>query len=167
MAEKLYQTWNGPAPTTASQAAVATGTGIKTMLQLSTPSTKGITIVEWGFSFDGSAAAAGIEVELLDTSVAATAGTASVAGDLLKLTAPSDEASLLTLGTGNTGYTFGTEGTPANVRMLDACFNQPTNYYIKQWPLGYGPVVLLSRFVRVRVKAAAAVNMLCYVTWAE
>jgi len=166
MPEKLYKIFNGPAPTTASQAAVTTGTSIKTMLQLATPSTRGIYLVDWGFSFDGSAAAAGIEAEIFSTSVAATV-TASVAADIAKLNNPTAEASVLTLGTTTTGYTSTSEGTPANIHMFDAVFNQPTNFYAYQWPLGREPAVDVSLFVRIRVKAAAAVNMLCWVTWGE
>ncbi len=47
-----YTTHNGPAPTTAAQQAVTTGTTIKTMLQLATPSTRQIRIIAWGFSLD-------------------------------------------------------------------------------------------------------------------
>jgi hypothetical protein len=45
-----FTTWNGPAPTTAAQQSVTPGTAIKTMLQLATPATRQIQILEWGFS---------------------------------------------------------------------------------------------------------------------
>ena len=51
----LYLIANGPMPTTAAQAAVTTGTAIKSMLQLKPFNV--CDIVEWGISFDGSAAA--------------------------------------------------------------------------------------------------------------
>ena len=51
----LYLIANGPMPTTAAQAVVTTGTAIKTMLQLKPFNT--CKIIEWGVSFDGSAAA--------------------------------------------------------------------------------------------------------------
>jgi len=52
--------WNGPAPTTAALASVTTGTTIKTMLQLATPSTTQIQILEWGFSLDDPPGADGV-----------------------------------------------------------------------------------------------------------
>jgi hypothetical protein len=45
-----YKTWNGPMPTTAAQQSVTTGTSIKTMLQLSTPATRELQVIAWGFS---------------------------------------------------------------------------------------------------------------------
>jgi hypothetical protein len=47
-----YKVWNGPAPTTASQASVTTGTAIKTMLQIATPSTRQIQLISWSFTLD-------------------------------------------------------------------------------------------------------------------
>ncbi len=170
MSEKLFQIYNGPAPTTAAQVAVATTTTLKTMLQVSTPSTAGLYITEWGFNVDGVTTNTALEVELLDTSVAATAGTASVAADIIKWTEPTGRASLMTLGTGNTGYTFGTEGTPALVREIDVqqvIANAAFTYY-KQYPLGREPTVDVSRFVRIRAKAATTgVNIICWIQWGE
>lgn len=57
----LYLITNGPAPTTAAHAAVTTGTSIKTLLQAKPK--KIAKIVEWGISFNGSAAATPIKVE--------------------------------------------------------------------------------------------------------
>ena len=55
----LYVVWNGPMPTTAAQLPVTTGTAIKTLLQLKLGGSTNQTgkVVEWGVSFDGSAAA--------------------------------------------------------------------------------------------------------------
>ena len=76
----LYTIWNGPAPTTAAQLPVTTGTAIKTLLQLSTSATKPAKVVEWGISFDGSAAATPIKCELIETDVAATVTAHATAG---------------------------------------------------------------------------------------
>ena len=78
----LYLIANGPMPTTAAQAVVATGAVIKTMLQVKPFNIA--RIVEWGISFSGFAAAAPIQVELLETDVAATV-TASLDADITKL----------------------------------------------------------------------------------
>lgn len=166
MGEKIYQAFNGATPTTAAQVPVTTGTAIKTLLQLATPSTESLYIVEWGISFDGVAAATPIRCELLTCTGAATV-TAFNASDVTQLNAPLDAPPLITLGTSASGFTASAEGTPAAVDMLDVQFVAPTSQYIKQYPLGREPTCAVSRFVRIRVTATAAVNAYCYVTWAE
>lgn len=166
MAAKIYKAYNGPSPTTAAQVPVTTGTAIKTLLQIATPSTEMLRVVEWGISFDGSAAATPIRCELIDTNVAATV-TAHVAAGILNLNAPNDVASSVTLGTSATGYTATAEGSITAARELDVQFVAPTNQYVMQWPLGREPEVAVSRFLRVRVTAAAAVNAYCYIIWEE
>lgn len=163
----LYAIYNGPAPTTASQVAVTTGTAIKTLLQVKASSTAVYKIVEWGISFDGSAAATPIEVELIETDVAATV-TASVAADLVKLDAAAlsggdPTTNLLPVGTTSTGYTASGEGSITATRVLDCQLIAPTNQYVKQFPLGREPIVQIAKFGRIRVKAGAAVNAICYI----
>ena len=63
----LYLFANGAAPTTAAQVAVTTGTAIKTMLQVKGVTAVTFKVIEWGISFDGSAAATPIKCELLET----------------------------------------------------------------------------------------------------
>jgi hypothetical protein len=165
-----YITYNGPMPTTAGQVAVTTGTTIKTLLQIATPSTKGMQLLEWGISFNGSAAATPILCELLETgAVPATSLTAHVAAGLQPYNDANAPASQMTLGTGATGYNTsgGAEGTITAVREFDVQQVAPTNQYLKQWPLDQGPDVAVSRYLRVRVTAAAAVNAICYVVWVE
>lgn len=159
----LYTIFNGPMPTTASFAAVTTGTAIKTMLQIKPFNV--VKIKEWGISFDGAAAAAGIECELLDTDTVFATVTASADADVFKMEG-SDQAVAsvagLTLGTAATGYTASAEGTITTTRIYDAQFVQPTNQYIKQFPLGLEPRILIGKSGRIRVKAAAAANAICY-----
>lgn len=164
----IYQIFNGPMPTTASQAVVTTGTSIKTMLQVKASATKPLRVIEWGISFDGSAAATPIKVELLETDVAATV-TASAAADIVKFDSEAinggdPTTNLIPVGTTSTGYTSTSEGSITTVRMFDAQLIAPTNQYVKQFPLGYQPVVQVSKFLRIRVLAGAAVNAYCYVT---
>jgi hypothetical protein len=161
-----YLIANGPMPTTASQATVTTGTAIKTMLQVKASATAMFKIIEWGISFDGSAAATPIKCELLETDVAATV-TASAAADLTKLDAAAlsggdPTTNLLPVGTTSTGYTSTSEGTITAVRMFDVQLVSPTGGYLKQFPLGSEPVVQVSKFARIRVLAGAAVNAYCY-----
>lgn len=162
----LFFIANGPSPTTAAQVVVTTGTSIKTLLQVKASATKTFQIVEWGISFDGSAAAAGIKCELLETDVAATV-TAHVAAGLVKLDGEAlaygdPTTNLLPVGTTSTGYTSSGEGSITATRVFDAQLIQPTNQYIKQFPLGLEPVIQTSKFARIRVTAAAAVNAYCY-----
>jgi len=165
----LYQIWNGPAPTTAAQAKVATGTAIKTLLQAQVSATLGARIVEWGISFDGSALGAAVECELLETDVAATV-TAHVTGGIVRLGPAAVQGgdpttNLILVGTAATGYTATAEGTPTVSRVFDAQSVDPAQGYVKQWPLGREPYMKPgSFFTRVRVTAPTTVNALCYVT---
>ncbi len=159
----LYLIANGPMPTTAPQLPVTTGTAIKTLLQLK-PFLP-CKIVEWGVSFDGSAAATPIKCELLDTGAVFATVTASVDADITKLDSlESAVASVagLNLGTAATGYTASAEGTITAVRMFDPQLVAPSNQYWKQFPLGREPKCIIGNSVRIRVSAAAAVNAYAY-----
>jgi hypothetical protein len=154
-------------PTTAQPAPVTTGTAIKSLLQVKASATVGFRVVEWGISFDLSAAATPGTVELIETDVAATV-TAAVANDIVKfddaaLMGGDPTTNLLPVGTTSTGYTATAEGTITATRTLDTQLVAGTNQYVKQFPLGERPFVQISKFLRVRVKFAAAANALCYV----
>ena len=159
-----YLLANGPMQTTASFAAVTTGTSIKTMLQAK-PFIP-MKIVEWGISFDGFAAALPGKVELIETDVAATV-TASADVDITKLSQVGDGVAAsvggLTLGTTSTGYTSSAEGTITAIRNLDApIFLPPTGPFVKQFPLGREPMIQVAKFGRIRVLFGTAVNCYCY-----
>ena len=164
----LYAIYNGPSPTTAAQVGVTTGTAIKSLLQVQASATMGLKIVEWGISFDGAAAAAGIKVELLEVDVGGTF-TAHVTAGIVRLDSAAVQGgdpvtNRILVGTGATGYTATAEGTITVSRMFDAQIIQPTSQYIKQFPLGREPYMKPgSFFTRVRVTAAAAVNAVCYI----
>lgn len=162
----LYWSANGPMPTTAAFAPVTTGNAVKTMLQIATPATRPIFIVAWSISFDGSAAATPIRCELMQTDVAATV-TAHVAAGVQPYNDPNAPASLMTLGATATGYTSSGEGSIVTTRHFDLQFVAPTNQYSYQWPLGQEPQVPISKFLRVRVTATAAVNCYTWILWAE
>ena len=167
----LYFFANGPAPTTVSQVAVTTGTGLKTMLQIKLGASTNQTgkIVEWGISFDGSAAATPIAVELLSTKTVAATITEFVAADIINLGDPNaaavtDDFPLAFTAAGDeSGYTATAEGTITATRMMDLQYIAPTNQYVKQFPLGREPIFRNDEFVRIRVKAGAAVNAYCYI----
>lgn len=164
----LYLIANGPMQTTAAFATVATGTSIKTMLQVKPSATVVAKVKEWGFSFDGSAAATPGKVELIETDVAATV-TASVTADITKLdgnalSGGDPVTNLLPVGTTSTGYTSTGEGSITAVRNLDSpIFAPPTQPFYKQFPLGMEPIIQISKFLRIRVTFGTTVNMYCYV----
>jgi len=161
----IYLIGNGPMPTTAAFAAVTTGTSIKTLLQLKPLVT--CRVVEWGISFDGSAAATPGKIELIETDVAATV-TASVAADITGVDGEAvhfgdPTSNFISVGTSATGYTSTVEGTITSVRNLDGPqFIAPTTQFIKQFPLGQEPIIRAAKFGRIRVTFGAAVNAYCY-----
>lgn len=161
-----FKAYNGPAPTTGLQLPVTTGTAVKTMLQIAPPSDLELYVKAWGISFNGAAAAAGCQVELVETDVAATV-TAHVAAGIVKVTDPAGLASQVTLSTTTTGYTASAEGSITATRVFDNGIVQPTGLYAYLWPLGDEPRIAVSKFLRVRVDAVAAVDCVCWVQWAE
>lgn len=167
----LYKIYNGAAPTTAALTKQATGTAIRTMLQIATPSGADILVVAWGIEFDGTAAATPIQCELFDSDVAASVMTAHSATNVVKVNKPSGTASQIQYGAALTGYAPGaavTEGTPTTAsRLLDYHQVPPTNQFGWEWSLGREPTVVNSRFLRVRVTAGASVNAICWVMWEE
>jgi hypothetical protein len=140
-----YKFFNGPMPTTAAQLAVTTGTSIKTLLQV-----KGVT---------------GIQAELCETGTVFGTVTAAVAADLAKWDDPNapTPTTFFSVGTSATGYTCTSEGSITAVRMFDSQFVQPTNQYAWEFSLGNEPKIDAVSALRVRVKAAAAVNALAWV----
>ena len=168
----VYKAWNGPMPTTAAQQAVTTGTAIKTMQQLSTPATKDITVIAWGFTIDDPPGADAV-IELLQTDVAATV-TAYVASGVQPQN-PGSPASLLTLGTANSGYTASAEGTTTAARVFDAVSLSSVSaeaaagmVYTYQFMPDERPVIPVSKFLRVRATTpTTAVDLRCWICWDE
>jgi hypothetical protein len=164
----IYKAWNAAMATAAVQPKVTTGTVVKTMLQLSTPATVPISILSWGYSIDAAPAGIGV-VELVQTDVAASV-TAHVASGVQPQDG-SGPASRLTLGASNTGFTASAEGTVTATRTFDAVtipngLAVPNPYYQVFTPKER-PIVPISKFLRVRVTFAAAVNMSCWICWEE
>jgi hypothetical protein len=167
----LYLIPNSAAMVTDStpQLSVTTGTAIKTMLQFKASGTIAAKIIEWGISFDGSAAATPGKVELVEHDTAATV-TAHVAAGIVKydndaLGGGDPTTNLILVGTTATGFTSTGEGTSATVsRILDVQYIAGTNQYVKQFPLGREPVCRPGTFfTKVRVTFGSAVNCYCYI----
>lgn len=162
-----YIAFNGAMPTTAPIAKVTTGTATKTLLQIATPATQDIIVKRWGISFDGSVAGTSIQCELIETGAIGATVTAHVAAGVMPYNNASAPASLMTLGTAATGYTATVEGAITATRIGDYQLVQPTNQWVYDWVLGNEFHVPVSRILRVRVTAAAAVNAVCYAHWLE
>jgi hypothetical protein len=169
-----YMVINGAQGTNAPTAAPVkqpTGTAIRTMLQLAPASGYAMTVIEWGCSFDGSAAATPGEVELVDTlTVFGTLTTALAVGDIMPygdLANTSGSSGVpLNLSTSTTAFASasGTEGSvAASCTYYDLQLIAPTGQYVKQFPLGREPVVPGGHALRVRVTFGTTVNMYCYV----
>jgi hypothetical protein len=164
-----FSIYNGAMQTTVAPAKVATGATIKTMLQV-LPLIP-MRIVEWGCSFDASAAATPGVIELIETAAVAATVTANVAADITQTDAEAiqfnSNATFFTLTTTGTGYTATIEGTVAAVRNLAAPqLIAPTNQFIEQFPLGYRPLVpgtASNKIMRVRMTFGTTVNAFCYV----
>jgi hypothetical protein len=176
MAAKTYLIHNSAAVTTAAPVKQPTGTAIRTMMQLAPAAGYPIRIIEWGCSFDASAAATPGQVELFATTVAATGlSTAYVAGDIQPYGDPNTTANTagtggvpFNLGTGLSGFATAavTEGTVANARMFDCQMIAPTNQYVKQFPLSREPELngkQTVEFLRIRMTFGTSVNAYCYV----
>ena len=165
-----YTTWNGPAPTTGALASANTGTAIKTMLQLATPATRQVQILEWGFSLDDPPGGDGV-IELIDTNVAATV-TAHVASGIINLD-PNGTASLCVGGTSLTGYTASVEGAitatrPLDVVSLSSVSGESGLSYVRTFMPDDRPIVAVSRFLRVRATTpTTAADMRCWITFQE
>ena len=157
-------------PTTAAQAKVTTGTAIKTMLQLATPSGRQLQPIAWGFSLDAVPGGIGV-VELLQTDVGATI-TQHVAAGIQSLDPNLPPSQLLTSTTTQTGYTATVEGSITATRVFDtveipATAGAKDLTYWYQWMPDERPTVAISKFLRVRATFAAAVNMTCWIVWDE
>ena len=166
MPQALYRVMNATGVTTAAPVKVTTGTTIKTLLQVKS-SNLPLSIIAWGISFDGSAAATPIECELIDTGTVAATVTTLAAGDITQLSDPAGTPAALTLGTAATGFTSTAEGTITAVRILDAQLVPPTGNWTFQFPLGQEPNVIPANYLRIRVTAAAAVNAYCWIIFAQ
>ena len=166
-----FTVWNGPAPTTAALQSVTTGTAIKTMLQVATPSTTQIQILEWGFSLDDPPGADGV-VELLQTDVAATV-TAHVAATGFVNLDPNGPTTLMTVGTSASGYTASAEGAITATRPFDAVSLSSVSsesglQYVRTFMPDDRPTVAVSRFLRVRATTpTTASDMRCWVTFQQ
>lgn len=159
----VYMVANGVNPTTAVLAPVATGTIIKSHVQIATPSTKSIKVVAWGLSFDTPGSASLVKAELIICDVAATVTSVTPS----KWACPNDELSLCIGGAALTGHTATAEGTVGGTTLLDYQQVIPPDKYVYEFSLGREPMVPASKFLRIRMIASVTCNVNCWVRYAE
>jgi hypothetical protein len=141
---------------------VATGTAIKTLLQVATPSTTDIRVVGWGVSFDGiSGTAAPGVLTLVEVDVAATVTTLTPE----KWSSADGQASLCIGGASLTGYNASAEGSIGASRILDGEEVHPQAGYSIWFP--ERPKVKASQFLRIRALFGADVNCIPFILFEE
>lgn len=144
----------------------ATGTALKTLVQLVTASTTPATIVEVGIGFDGtSASAVPIEVRLQRQTSAGTTGTGGGAGQINKVSYPSSTPANLTTSTIGPAGAWTTEPTASDIL---ASWKVPaTSGMVIQYPLGREPTMDVSTRLGLVTVSAASVNAWWYITYEE
>lgn len=151
--------------TTAAILGTSYATGAKVAVQLVPISTGQIRVVEWGASFNGSAAGTPSVCSLSLAGAASTVTTHTTStivpfGD-------SQKTSSLSMGTGASGFGNGAITTNTTAKEFDAQFVAQAGAYVKQWPLGREPVVLGSQILQLRISTAATLTALAYIVFEE
>jgi hypothetical protein len=164
VAAPCYIAWNGVAPTTTAIASVATGTAIKTMLQIK-PGTPKIRIVEWGYTFENAPTAL-VKVELIETGTVAATVTAHVSAGVMNYNDVTGPGSQVSLGTAATGYTSTNEGSVTASRLL-AYQDEYGTQFKQQFPLGREPEINGGSILRIRMTTATTINAVVYCCWEE
>lgn len=160
----LYIATLGTGGNTGDAGQVNTGTSLKTLLQVATPSSTRVTVRAWGISFEGvTSTSTPIQVVLADTNVAATV--TSLTPD--KWESSQSPASLCVGGAALTGTNASAEGTITDSRLLDAQLVHPQAGYSIWFPETARPSVEASRFLRVRTTAGTAVDAIPWILWGE
>lgn len=163
MAENIFTAVSGALNTTAAPVRVATGTAIKTLLQVTAPAVP-ITIISWSISFDGvTASAVPVPVELIETTTIAGGSPTAVTPTLF------NQSGAGVASGATAGFAPSSEGSVvATTRLLDYVDLTPNGgVFVHDFPLGREPVVLASRVIRVRTTSAATVNAVARITWSE
>jgi hypothetical protein len=128
-----------------------TASATRTVVGVKSGAAFGLQVVKWGFSFNGSAAAAGIECQLVYSTWATNApGTASTS-----ITATQDYGRVLTNGITGAGH-WTTE--PTALTVIESKFIQQSGAYEWSVPLGKEPDCALGEGFAVRVITPAAVT---------
>lgn len=131
----------------------------KSVLEIATPATMDLRIVEWWVDFDGvSASAVPVKVEVGRFSAAVTTATTITPSKFTNTAAP---ASVSTTKHSTTAEGAGT-ATDVIIKRIS-----PTSGFHYVAPLGRELYLPLSGFYRIRLTAAAIVNATVGVIWEE
>jgi hypothetical protein len=145
---------------------VATGTALKTLLQVGVPASRPINILGWGVSFRGVAAADPPgELYLILSDVAATV--TSLTPDLWRQ--PGEAASACVGGAALTGINASVEGTITASILYDAQQVHPQSGYSCWFPQQREPRVYnaAARYLRVRSNFSVNIDGVPWVVWDE
>lgn len=170
-----YNSASGSASTTTSAplalAAQATGTAVRSMLQIKAGTPK-LRVIEWGYSFDVVPTAL-VKVALVSTGTAfVTMTTALAAGDVMEYNDVTGAATSVVVGsTSGSAFNSAASGTEAsisaNVMNYLSYQNEFSQNFKQQFPLGREPEINGGSGLRIVVTTATTINMSCYIVWEE
>lgn len=159
-------------PTTAAPATVTpTPTAAATLLQIATPSTNTLKVVSFGIEF-ATALTVACTVELIDSgAIGATAMNAHVASGVQPYNSDAQGgASIMTLGTGATGWWKASQGEGV-ITSIRTAHNKilpiGATSYEWEWSLGREFFVPVSHFLRIRTTTSVNIGQLGWCLWEE
>jgi hypothetical protein len=131
----------------------------KTVLEIATPSTMDLKIVEWWVDFDGvTASAVPVKIEVGRFSAAVTTATSLTPSKYCNSASPASAATV------KQGTTVEGAGTASDVIIKRI---SPTSGFHYVAPLGRELYMPVSTFFRIRLTAAAGVNAAFGAIWEE
>jgi hypothetical protein len=145
--------------------AFSAATGAKTALNLIAGANKGVSIIEWGVSFDGvTATAVPATVELMQSTQAGAGTGAASAPAIVQVTGRTVTAQA------TSAHNFTAE--PTTLTTIEQVYvPQFMGVYVKQYPLGQEPETDTSggtiKAMAIRVNTSATVNVLAYMRFIE
>lgn len=152
--------------TTGVMAGTSYATGAKVAIQLAPPSSISLRIIEWGVSFNGSAAGTPGVCTLAQASAASTGLTTHSTATIMPV-GDSAKGSSLTMGAAASGFGAVAIVTNTTERQFAGCFIGQTSQYEKQFPLGRDYVVSPSKFLQLRINTAATLTAIAYIVFEE
>jgi hypothetical protein len=155
MASNMWKVYSAAVPTTAAMVRIATGTAIKTHLQLTAPSNADLTIVSWGVSLEATPSAFVVAELIHTTTVAGTGMTAVTPSNLRGSTASAATA----------GFGPSAEGTVVATTRTFGSAIMTSSYFEHEWSLGREPLLEASQVLRIRLTTATTANALCWIVY--
>lgn len=159
-----YKIFNGLYDATTGMMAAGTSyaTGAKVAIQVASPSTNRLRIIEVGSVGFGTAGGTKYQLSLAQAGTATTCTAAHSATSV----APTGDDSTAWPGSFSTATTaYGITGITSTTtdRQYMGIALDPAEHYEKQWPLGRDYVVQPSKFLQLRINTQATFLVLCWV----